>query len=149
MERYEKMFVRKSDMSQLDFVDPKTGRSEIFGCTIADYEARYGVGNVEIMDAQMVSDLQRAKFIKEASEIDADRFDQLLNVLPPNKWRNVDGWESFMMSEHDYGDLTTICVRVVTGPRRQSRYFSLTDSCRLGTDEIRAKVLAKFPELSC
>jgi Protein of unknown function (DUF1419) len=44
--------------------------------------------------------------------IDRQRFDDMLNMLPPVSWMGGSHAESFKMSECDHGDITTIFCRI-------------------------------------
>ena len=47
-----------------------------------------------------------AYVITEWKEITEDRYDEMLNVLPPEKWQIVDGVDIFRMSEYYTGNIT-------------------------------------------
>lgn len=145
MQYRHQVFVLKTDMTPLDFVDPETGLSEINKSSLADYEQRYGAGNVIIMDSETLRQARRAASITKPVEITADQFEEMLNILPPKNWRQGGGWESFMMVEHQTDDITGIYVHVRQGAG--SRYFAFYDSCKIHVPEIQEKVLAAFPDL--
>jgi hypothetical protein len=44
--------------------------------------------------------------------INRQRFDDMFNMLPPVSWMGGGYAESFMMSECDHGDITTIFCRI-------------------------------------
>ena len=54
----------------------------------------------EIMTYEEFVQLERKHFLDEPlKEIDEERFEDMLNVLPPIKWCTIDGIEMFCMSE--------------------------------------------------
>jgi hypothetical protein len=71
-----------------------------------------------------------ADFTTGPVEITAERFDEMLNVLPPMKWRGGRGAQSFMMCEFTYADITDIFCEI------RGRYFTLSDSCTLTHEDI-------------
>lgn len=72
----------------------------------------------------------RQRLCKGPQPIDAERFDELLNVLPPQRWVRGVAAESFRISEAITGDLYTFCVRL------DDRYFSITESGSTTHDEL-------------
>lgn len=66
-------------------------------------------------------------------EITEDHFIEMLEVLPPVKWRRTQEAETFMLSERMYGDITSIFCRI------GSRYFEMQDHTWLDIDEIVAR----------
>jgi hypothetical protein len=65
--------------------------------------------------------------------ITPERFEELLNCLPPQLWTRLDSTESFRISEPLCGDLWTWCVRI--GPEHytitERGTISHTELCRL------------------
>ena len=56
--------------------------------------------------------LKKAYYITDdLAEITADRYDEMLNVLPPLKWRTVKGVEMFCISEMTSGTYTSQYAR--------------------------------------
>lgn len=66
-------------------------------------------------------------------EITAERFDEMLNVLPPMKWRGGRGEQSFMMCEFTIAYITTIFCEIA------GRYFEMADSYTLTHADIVSK----------
>lgn len=64
-------------------------------------------------------------FIKEPVETSADRFHEMLEMLPPVGWRLTGNEESFKFLERKAGRITSIFVRI------QSRHFEFADDCTL------------------
>lgn len=74
--------------------------------------------------------------ITDPKEIDVDRFDYLLNVLPPERWAREGYSESFQMMERTNGRVTCIACRIDT------RYFEFEDICGMSHADICRKVMA-------
>tara|TARA_Y100001963_G_scaffold141879_1_gene210703 strand:+ start:208 stop:702 length:495 start_codon:yes stop_codon:yes gene_type:complete len=60
-------------------------------------------------------------------EITEDRFDESLNVLPPDNWINYSTNESFRISEDLTAELSNFYIRVFDGefPNHKERFFSV------------------------
>ena len=80
---------------------------------------------LEVVDSQTAWERQRASYITEPVEITAERFDELLNVLPPQHWHSAANFESFQLMEKTCCDVTLTCVRIGRGD--WARYFSFED----------------------
>jgi hypothetical protein len=78
----------------------------------------------------------RNSFVRAPVQISAERFDEMLNILPPRDWRGSRGAQSFKMSELIYDDIAVIFAE------RNGHYFELRDSCRLPHAEIMSKCAA-------
>lgn len=70
------------------------------------------------------------KYKKEPFEVTEERWYEMLEVLPPMKWRSGRGAESFMLSEGLAGNLRTIFCRI------GDRYFELADESCLTHEQI-------------
>jgi len=64
---------------------------------------------------------ERARLCRGPEPITRERFLELLNVLPPQRWYRAAGAESFRISEPLCGTLYTFCVRI------GDRHFTLTE----------------------
>lgn len=62
----------------------------------------------------------KARYCKGPQRIDAERFDEMLNCLPPQRWTRWESTESFRVCEAVTGNLYTFGVRI------KDTYFSLT-----------------------
>jgi hypothetical protein len=76
------------------------------------------------------------RYISAPVEITEDRFDEMLNVLPPMKWRQGHGSESFMISESLTMDIRSIYCRI------GDHYFEMSDRQSLTHREICDKCRA-------
>jgi hypothetical protein len=82
------------------------------------------------MPFEDASKLMDEKNTLPVSEITKEDFWYFLEVLPPNQWIQESGCESFKMSEHWSGPITSIYARI------GKRYFTLRDNYKLPHDEI-------------
>jgi hypothetical protein len=66
----------------------------------------------------------KAGIVKEITE---KRFDEMLNVLPPDNWINYSTNESFRISEDLTGELSNFYIRVFDGefPNHKERFFTV------------------------
>lgn len=80
---------------------------------------------LEVVDSKTAWERQSTSYITEPVEITAERFDELLNVLPPEHWHSAANFESFQLMEKTINDVTMTCVRIGRGD--WARYFSFED----------------------
>ncbi|HEY9646855.1 MAG TPA: hypothetical protein V6C88_10815 [Chroococcidiopsis sp.] len=100
---------------------------------------------IEHPEAEVMPFSEALEFIEQAHQeqtrqapkrIDRARFDEMLNVLPPMKWRSDSGSESFMLSEATSSHYHLILCRI------GANYYQLTDSRLLNHQQIVALCLA-------
>lgn len=136
---YTHVFAVPGRGSCIDFQHPDTGRSAMFGQSLA--EVRDREPGAQLMTVEEFRAAARAAFTKPPVEIDEERFTYLLEVLPPRGWvRRLDA-ESFKMSEFTCNDITCCAVRI------GRRYFSTERTYTTTHDELVQIVLAAFPDL--
>ena len=70
-----------------------------------------------------------ANYCGPLTEISAAQFEEMLNVLPPENWKQGDGWECFRMCEYTTGRITAHYLR------RGKRYFTKQARIERGTYE--------------
>lgn len=75
----------------------------------------------------------------DPKEITEERFLEMLNVLPPMKWRRDVSTESFMISEFLQDDLVMIFCRI------GEKYYEMQDVYTLSHPHIVENVYIKFP----
>lgn len=75
-----------------------------------------------------------AKFVTPWKEITQERWDEMLEVLPPQKWKTVRGVEIFQMSERTFGNITGHFARV--GDRCFERECRMTVAYETLADEV-------------
>ena len=100
------------------------------GKDLAELMEEYGHPQIEVLSWEEAAQLHRAKFIAPPKRISEERFDYLLNVLPPCKWTRYSLAESFHVSEHITDDIVTWCVRL------GGSYWELADTCHLTHDQV-------------
>lgn len=108
--------------------DENPPRSHIKGQTLEEIRSRYP--DAVYMEWDKASDLMDEKNRLPVREITRDDFWEMLEVLPPNGWKQAPGCESFKMSEHWSGNIIGIYARI------GDRYFTLRDNCFMKHEEI-------------
>lgn len=92
----------------------------------------------EIMEWEEASKLyeaaQAAKYIGPVSLITQDRFNYLLEVLPPEDWQRGGSSESFKLMERLSGNITTIAARI------GNDYYEFNDNARMTHVAIIEKI---------
>lgn len=108
MKEFTHVFVQ-GQMTCIDIVNPATGRSAINGETLEQVRIRYP--GAEIAEVHSWSDAKEKALCSEPVETTEERFMEMLEVLPPQRWQRGKGCESFEMCEHTSGRVTTIFCR--------------------------------------
>lgn len=93
----------------IDLVRLDTGRSQINNETLDEVRARYPSAQFAELDAW--SEAKENSLCTEPTEITEDRFMEMLEVLPPQRWQRGKGCESFELCEHTSGRITAIFAR--------------------------------------
>lgn len=109
--------------------------------TPAEIAARHpGAVLIELEDAAaQCHAAARAAHCTGPVEIDRERFDYLLEVLPPSRWTRAGDCESFHVCERITSNIVTWAVR------RGARYFEINEEASKRHPEIMALVDAAFP----
>lgn len=97
------------------------------GLTVAEYERERGFP-VRIVSEAELDQLLAAHYQSLKTKplrITEDRFDWMLNVLPPCRWHRVGGFEVFHVSERLTGPLVSWFAH------RGADYWEFTEDCRL------------------
>ena len=68
-----------------------------------------------------IHDAQEGTYIKPWKEITEDEWDYALGVLPPEKWKTVNGVNLFRMSEYMIGNITAHYAAIDIG--HDNKYF--------------------------
>jgi hypothetical protein len=79
-----------------------------------------------------------AQFLSGPEEITEERFQEMLNILPPVGWKNDSDGESFKICERTAGRLTAIFIRI------GERYATLTDDIRTPHQECCRRAAEYF-----
>lgn len=107
-------FVQPDTFTIIDTVHPITGKSVCYGDTLEQVQARYPGAIIGDFEEWCLKKEQ--SFLTEPMEIDRDRYDEMLNVLPPKRWvqeRGPYGYESsFEMIEHQSGRVTSFYMAI-------------------------------------
>jgi hypothetical protein len=128
---------------ELCFYEPKThtvidclidGRGMYSGETLEQVRLRYGPGVVVMNTDEAWTDHENA-FRSAPVEITEEQFWDALEVLPPCRWRRSPGAESFHMSEHTTGCISSIYVRI------GDYYYTFADDVALTHEERVAKCM--------
>jgi hypothetical protein len=118
----------------LHIIDTATtsGLSTICKETLVQIRVRYP--NAELRDFDEVlgeiEQLNEQRFNQPPIEINEERWNEMMGVLPPMKWRSGCGAESFMICEATVSHFHSIFCKV------SDRYFEMTDSKFLTHEEI-------------
>ena len=84
---------------------------------------------------ELVNQAQGEKYLSEWQEITPDRWDDMLNILPPEKWQTVAGVEIFRMSERLTGNITAHFARI------GERYFEASRRTSEDYGDLAAQVM--------
>ena len=106
--------------------------------TIKDYIEKHKDENLEVVDAFEMEKLYKEyqeKASKDFTEITEERFDEMLNVLPPQRWTRTENYEYFFISEAYSADLHSCFARL------GDKYYEALLNIRSTKDEIIAKLL--------
>jgi hypothetical protein len=98
------------------------------GETLEEMAKRYP--GVRIGELGPVAAASEDMFRHPPRPITAERFEEMLCVLPPEDWHGGGGAESFKLCERTSGSITAIFCRI------GNRYFELSDSFTLSHNEI-------------
>ena len=82
------------------------------------------------------AEADRSRYCTGPQQIDAEQFDDYLNMLPPQLWTRLGSSESFRISEPLCGDIYTWCVRI------GDRYWRINESAVLSHSELTRLCLA-------
>ena len=124
----EEWFWQPGQPNAIDAINPDTGRGLYSGEGLEDIRKRYPGAIITTLDA--ILDAERTAFVSEPVRIDRERWNEMLNVLPPIQWKNERAAETFKMSEMTSGMITTIFCRI------GENYFELSDNVNTPHDKI-------------
>ena len=139
MSDIEHWFWEPGSPHAIDPIHPHTGLGIYSGETLEQVRERYPKATVATLD--MILEAEAKAYKSEPVRIDRERWDYMLNVLPPVQWANRNGAETFKMSEMTSGTITTILCRI------GERYFEMADDYWTSHDDIATAchVLIKLP----
>jgi hypothetical protein len=119
----------------IDEIDPETGLTKYGGHTKGEVLARYPQA-VELSWEEvepLIDEAANKKFCSRPQRINAERWEEMLNVLPPKRWMQDGEGESFKFMEMTWGDLGLIFCRL------GEDYWEFTDSHSLTHEQICQK----------
>lgn len=117
--------------SAIDIVRPD-GRGAYSGKTLEQIREEHPDVQVAHIDVSVQHDRNRRMTLP--SEITKERFWELLECLPPCKWRRSPSAEAFHISERITYDIVTWCVRI------GESYYTFDDSDKLTAGDAIQKV---------
>lgn len=91
-------------------------------------------GAYELIPSHEVWERLTNGYVAPVKEIDAERFNDMLEILPPLDWHIGDYYQSFKMAEMLCGNVTSIFAK------SGDRYFELSDRVTLTHQEIIKRV---------
>ena len=91
---------------------------------------------IVLMELREAARLRDQKYHQPPTPMTQERFDELLNVLPPCQWVRQGGIEHFYVSERISGDVVQYCVR------SGQAFWGLCDRAGLTTAEIAQRIQA-------
>ena len=132
----ERVFFDQKSQNLVDSVHEVNGvvRGYYSHQTLEEMKVRYP--DIVVMDTMEAVKLHESKFITPVTEIDHDRFDEMLNVLPPSRWVRFAGREHFHICERISGSIVSWCVRI------GSRYFTFQDTSNMTTQQVAERCVA-------
>lgn len=115
------------------------------------YLDELGSGFVCIPIGQAIELIEKAgekKYIKPWEEITEEKWEDWLTVLPPEKWKTIDGVNIFRISERQTGNITRHCAeyqgKYYTANRRTSdNYKALALEIKLTCHKMATSEMAK------
>jgi len=114
--------------------DENPPRSHIQGLTIHEMHVYYPDAVYMLFDE--ACRIMEEKDRLPVSEIDREQWWEMLEVLPPQGWKQTGDEESFKLMEHWSGNITNIYARI------GERYFMLRDSFLLPHAEVISRCKA-------
>ena len=127
-------YYQPGTLTIIDTIHPTTGLGLYGKKTLADVKEEYEGAEIWDFDKAIAHKEESDKTTPQ--EISAERFDEMLCVLPPSGWVRRDGAESFKMSERWSGSITSIFCRI------GEKFFEFRDTIATSHDEICKKCLA-------
>jgi hypothetical protein len=104
-----------------------------YGKTIEELAVDYP--GVQLGKVSEVHAASCAMFRSAPTEITRERFQEMLELLPPVAWTDRGATETFKMCERTYGPITAIFCRI------GDRYYEMSDDIRMPHEKIVAVVV--------
>lgn len=111
------------------------------GMTVEEYAADRGFAVRVVSEDEMyaLADAYAATRVTGPEPITAERWDDMLNCLPPCRWHRRDGVELFHVSERITHDLVNWFAKV------GDNHFAMVDRAGADSSALAAAVRAKIP----
>jgi len=93
----EQIFYSPEKKLCIDFVDEK-GLSYWCGKSLDDLKGEYG--NVVVITYDEYQEIERKRWTQPPAEVTEEQFQNQLEVLPPENWKQIPGGEYFQMCEY-------------------------------------------------
>ncbi|PXW47915.1 uncharacterized protein DUF1419 [Grimontella sp. AG753] len=118
--------------------DDSTPAADIYrgaysGKSLEEYKAEYP--SILLLTWEEVEEHANEAARLPVSEITEEKYQEMLEVLPPMNWCNLGETASFMLMEMYSGNVTDIFSKIRVAPN-EFRYFRLRDLCTLTHSEI-------------
>lgn len=104
------VFYKPGALHAVDAVHPVTGKGLYSGKTVEELTAENGP--LETITNAEASRRVDAAAVSAPAEITAERWDDALNCLPPQRWVRRNGAESFQFMERYCGNVTSVYVKL-------------------------------------
>lgn len=120
-----------------------TGHEFVAYCnlSLAEYLKQHEAEGAHVVTPEEFDVLYAAHlqtYVSAPQVVDAERYDYLLEVLPPCRWTNVGGVEIFHISERITGNMVTWCAQY------NGVYFEFVDADNKAGKELSDKVKAAY-----
>lgn len=122
----------------IDIVHPVTGLGAYGGKTAEELAAQYGP--ITVMTFEQYDVIHSQEWRQGPQPTTEEDFTHALEVLPPEDWVQDSAGNTFKMSEHWSGNMTSIYARV------NGQYYHLIDNAYLPHSEIVAMCQAYAAE---
>lgn len=105
--------------------------------TLEQYSQATGKTNIKVISWPELEALIVAhenSLVTTPEEIDEDRYNYALEVLPPCRWKQYGSFIAFHVSERLTGNLVTWCAS------KSGKYFEFTDDAAISAEALTAKL---------
>jgi hypothetical protein len=102
--------------------------------TLAEYEAERGQTFKRITweELEMLLEAHYSSLKTKPEEITAERYDYMLEVLPPCRWQNIGGASIFHVSERLTANIVQWCFSL------RGKYYAFHDDASLSNEKLHA-----------
>lgn len=138
-------YLERLAFSVLDNVNPEATPEQV-EARRSQLELNYGNEHTDVLIGEADDIYQKYvdQFRTPLEQIDRERWEEMLNVLPPLKWRHKGTGQSFMLSEFTSGNITLICIKH-KGLDGIWEYWQMHDYASLTHEQIMARLSEVTP----